>query len=102
MVHLSGSCTALETKQETSQESGLQGGAAVSRAVQTRGEAAFRWAAGISVLRRKLEGVREGAAGCQEGQAFVVVYTVDRMTTQFILIVLWPQEVLWFWCINSF
>ena len=102
MVHLSGSCTALETKQETSQESGLQGGAAASRAVQTRGEAAFRWAAGIRALRRKLEGVREGAAGRQEGQAFVVVYTVDRMTTQFILIVLWPQEVLWFWCINSF
>lgn len=48
VIHLSGSFTALEIQQQRSQESGLQGRAAASRAVQTRGEAALRGSAGVT------------------------------------------------------
>lgn len=89
MVHLSGSCTALEIKQQTGQESGLQGGQ--RRAGQCRqGRGCFQVGSGHYRAEEEARGA-EGRSSWPSGRASVgcCIYTVDRMTTQFIFIVLW-------------
>lgn len=57
---------------------------------------------GSEVGGRRQAVVRERAAGHQEVRELVVMYTVSPVTGKFILIVLWPQKVFCFWCINRF
>lgn len=76
--------------------SGEQGSADEGRSCSQVGSGRY-------LLRRRWrEVVRDGAAGHQEVRELVVMYTVNPMTGQFILILLWPQKVFCFWCIYRF